>query len=313
MQTSEINIGQRVHCILYGGKDGTVVKIHGKQSPFTCHDLGGIGVTGGSAEFDIVWDNGTKSNMIPESLLRSSVQWRIYDKVIDDVAVAAAIANSAVAYAAATAKAAMEAEAFAKEAEQCLTKNPHLKQSSDVECSFDRAKANIRIELKMAWPKIKFSVRSEYYGSVRIAWKDGPTSKQVEALVGKYRAGHFDGQEDIYRNKATPWNTVFGDTKYISVSREYSSDLLSVSLDKLYQTLPVNLKETPKPEIKLLEGYGFSPSIPELNMDVREGARAIAEVYDCTTDQIGYEGYYRYGWLIDMLQEQQNEDLAKPA
>lgn len=313
MQTSEINTGQRVHCILYGGKDGTVVKIHGKQSPSTCHDLGGIGVTGGSAEFDIVWDNGTKSNMIPESLLRSSVQWRIYDEVVDEVAVAAAITYSAVTYAAATAKAAIEANAFAAETEQCRIKNPHLKQHSDIEGAFDRAKSNIRIELKRTWPKIKFSVRSEHYGSVRICWKDGPTSKQVEMLVSKYRAGHFDGQEDIYRNTNTPWNTVFGDAKYISVDRDYSPDLLSICLDKLYQALSSNLKDVPRPSVDFLNGYGEAPAIPEINMDVREGTRAIAEAYDSTTGQVGYEGYYRHAWLIDLLQEQHTEPSAAPA
>jgi hypothetical protein len=233
--------------------------------------------------------------------------------VVDDVAVAAAITNSAVAYAAATAKAATEADAFATEAEQCRIKNPHLKQSSDIVCGFDRAKANIRIELKMAWPKIKFSVRSTYYGSVRIGWKDGPTSKQVEILVSKYHAGYFDGQEDIYRNTNTPWNTVFGDAKYISVDREYSPDLLSICLDKLYQALPSNLKEVPKPSIELLNGYGQAPVIPDLHMDVREGARAIAEAYDSTTGQVGYEGYYRHAWLIDLLQEQHTEPSAAPA
>ena len=75
MQT--IQQGQRVHCILHGGKDGTVVAIHGEQQPETIEQLaGGAIVMGGVANFDIVWDSGAKSPMVPESIIHG-VQWKI--------------------------------------------------------------------------------------------------------------------------------------------------------------------------------------------------------------------------------------------
>jgi len=36
--------------------------------------------------------------------------------------------------------------------------------------------SNLRIEFKKAFPGVKFSVRKEHFGCVRIAWTDGPTN-----------------------------------------------------------------------------------------------------------------------------------------
>jgi len=59
----------------------------------------------------------------------------------------------------------------------------------------------IRKELKAAFPHIKFTVRSESYSggdSIRVGWLFGPTEEQIEALIGKYQYGRFNGMEDIY-------------------------------------------------------------------------------------------------------------------
>lgn len=64
-----------------------------------------------------------------------------------------------------------------------------------------QAAALIRKELKVNFPGVKFSVRSENYSmgsNVSIAWIDGPTSKAVEEFTNKYQYGHFNGMEDIY-------------------------------------------------------------------------------------------------------------------
>jgi len=306
----EIRVGQRVHCILYGGKDGTVVKIHGEQSPQTCESLHGIAVTGGKAHFDIVWDNGTQSPLIPESLLHSSVQWRIYDEVASDSEVTAAIANSMLYSETAARQQQAEQEAIVMATAEICFENPHLKQHGDIENSFKRATANIRIGLKSAWPLVKFSVRAERHGALLISWTDGPTSKQVEAMTRPYKAGHFDGMDDCYKTNSTPWNQVFGSAYYISISRDYSNDLLANSLQKLYQRLQGNLGTIPQPDIRSLNGYGVSDIIPGVNMTVRDGVWAIAEVFDCTTGKVGYEGYYRYAWLVDELREAEEMEVA---
>lgn len=82
------------------------------------------------------------------------------------------------------------------------------------------ASAAIKAELTAAFPDIKFSVRSESFSggnSVHIGWTDGPTTRQVEAISGKYQYGHFNGMEDIY--ESTNSRDDIPQAKYVSESR----------------------------------------------------------------------------------------------
>ncbi len=45
----------------------------------------------------------------------------------------------------------------------------------------------MRAELKKEFPTVKFSITSER-STVNVRWIDGPTEKQVECIVGKYRS-----------------------------------------------------------------------------------------------------------------------------
>jgi hypothetical protein len=88
------------------------------------------------------------------------------------------------------------------------------------------AAAQIRAELKSVFPGIKFYVKSASFSggdSVRIEWLNGPTSKQVNAIVDKYQYGSFNAMEDIYEydNK----NTEVEQVKYVQVQREISQDI----------------------------------------------------------------------------------------
>jgi hypothetical protein len=59
----------------------------------------------------------------------------------------------------------------------------------------------IKQELKATWPAVTFSVRTSRgagVSAVDVKWTDGPTEKQVNAVVGKYEAGHFNGMIDLY-------------------------------------------------------------------------------------------------------------------
>src|SRR5271167_1901854 len=78
--STHIQVGTRIHSILYGGRDGVVYAIHGQQSPESVRSIGGLIQTGGGADFDIVFDNGTESLRLPECILRG-VQWRIYEEI----------------------------------------------------------------------------------------------------------------------------------------------------------------------------------------------------------------------------------------
>lgn len=58
----------------------------------------------------------------------------------------------------------------------------------------------VRATLKSKWPGVKFSVRSETYSmgaSIRVAWIDGPTTKEVDHAVNPYVGADFNGMEDI--------------------------------------------------------------------------------------------------------------------
>ena len=63
------------------------------------------------------------------------------------------------------------------------------------------AAKQIRKELKENFPKTNFRVTSKTYSggnSIRIYWIDGPTTKEVNKISGKYEYGHFDGMTDCY-------------------------------------------------------------------------------------------------------------------
>ena len=58
----------------------------------------------------------------------------------------------------------------------------------------------IRPQLKAHFPGIKFSVRSSSYAggaSIDISWTDGPTTKEVDSVVGAYESKSFDGSIDM--------------------------------------------------------------------------------------------------------------------
>lgn len=91
------------------------------------------------------------------------------------------------------------------------------------------AAANIRAELKREFPSVKFSVTSSKYSggnSVDVRWKDGPTTKQVDAIANKYQAGWFDGMTDCYNYTPSAWTDVFGEARFISTNRAYSFDTM---------------------------------------------------------------------------------------
>lgn len=84
----------------------------------------------------------------------------------------------------------------------------------------------IRKELKAAFPTVKFSVTSESFSmgdAVRISWTDGPMTKEVEAITGKYQYGHFNGMEDIYEHSNR--RSDIPQTKYVQTSRHFSESV----------------------------------------------------------------------------------------
>lgn len=55
----------------------------------------------------------------------------------------------------------------------------------------------IRNALKVAFPGFKFdSIRVSRGSAIDISWTDGPTAKDVDAIVQPFSGGYFDGMED---------------------------------------------------------------------------------------------------------------------
>lgn len=223
----QLAIGNWVHCILYGGKDGVIYAIHGEQAPESVRTMGGVMQTGGNAEFDIVWENGTESRRIPECIILG-VQWHRREELADAPAEVIATMRE---FAAAEglrkkAEATAAAEKFAADCEALKT-NPaynhieQIKAGTYGSCG-KLVASNLRKEFKKFFPGVKFSVRKEHHGSVRIEWTDGPTIKEVEAVSGKYSGGYFDGMDDSYKHERSPFTSVFGSAQYIFENRHHS-------------------------------------------------------------------------------------------
>jgi len=107
---------------------------------------------------------------------------------------------------------------------------PHLVPIGGKVDPLNAAAKNIRIELKLAFPGIKFSVKSSRFSmgdSIDVSWTDGPNCAQVNAIVCRYKAGSFDGMTDCYEYSRSAWTDAFGDTKYLHTSRTNSDIALS--------------------------------------------------------------------------------------
>lgn len=112
-----------------------------------------------------------------------------------------------------------------------IRENPKLETG----ISYITATKNIRKELKKAFPGIKFSVNSSGYSggnSIDVRWIDGPTVKDIQALIGKYEKGNFDGMTDSYNyDRRNVWVEVFGGTKYLNTRRSYSDEHIKKALE----------------------------------------------------------------------------------
>ncbi len=265
-------IGTRVRCALHFAGEGVIFAIHGVQTPETVRSLGGgAGVMGGHAKFDVVFHNGHISKAVPEAIVRG-IQWQIHDEKADAEEIAQLLEHAErVRIEEERAKQAA-AEAFAAGVAR-LKADPtlsHLTQGDDVYSGLLAAK-NMRAALRVAFPRVKFSVRKSHYGSVAISWTDGPTEKEVEAVVGRHKGGYFDGMEDIYKHEATPFVVVFGGAEYVSTYRQHSEQLIGRAIDRVFDEYAGNLQEIKKPAAAEFKGGQlFYVEVPYLNQSLQQ-------------------------------------------
>lgn len=305
-----ISVGQGIFCSLYGGKYGIVTQIHGEQSPTSCRSLGGgIGVTGGRANFDIIWDNDTESRHIPESLARSSVQWRLYDDVASVEEIAEAQTRLAIATARRKADTDEANRVFKAEKERLKGAYPELVLADKEPYENKRVAANLRILLKKTFPKVKFSVRSSRHGSTHVSWKDGPTKDQVEKITDKFKAGHFDGMEDCYKYQETPWTCLFGSVEYLNTSREVSEPIVEKAIDDLWMLLSSNLKNIEKPCADKV--FSSWDQVPHLEVGIGELVRTLTNHWDALNNKyVEATGYGRMTFIVQYALRAQMREVA---
>lgn len=85
----------------------------------------------------------------------------------------------------------------------------------------------VRVDLKKAFPRTKFSVRSHSYSggaSIDVSWTDGPTSTEVDHVVSKYSGSTFDGMIDLrsYHTSDLNGETVHFGADHVFTQREFS-------------------------------------------------------------------------------------------
>ncbi len=97
----------------------------------------------------------------------------------------------------------------------------------------------IRAELKKAFPKTKFSVRSDNFtggDSVRIEWTHGASQPSVNLIVDKYQYGHFDGMNDIYEDSNR--RDDIPQTKFLFTDRLIEENLMQQAFEDLQAIFP---------------------------------------------------------------------------
>ena len=115
-----------------------------------------------------------------------------------------------------------------------------------------QAASQIREILKKAFPKTKFSIRSENFSmgdSVNVGWTDSVSERKVEKLISHYQYGKFDGQQDIY--EMTNFRDDIPQTKWLSCNRKISDEVyieklneLRTKWDILANVMPENISQT---------------------------------------------------------------------
>ena len=124
-------------------------------------------------------------------------------------------------------------------AKQLQAANPHLMPSNGN--SLISAAKNIRIELARAFPGIKFCVRTKRFSGgndLNVDWTDGPTTKQVDAIIERYDSGSFDGMTDCYNYRDDrAFTAAFGEVKYTFSNRTYSDKMLLSVIGRVHRYL----------------------------------------------------------------------------
>lgn len=230
-EASAIHVGRRVR--FFGGIanpdcDGVIVAVHGTPNPNTPTMIGGMFrvIRPTDCSVDVVLFDGRRLNTTAQcSINAPGIGIRLLDRVHGPGMIEACLQRAAKREADQAIANAKAADKYEQEVARLKAENPHLTPLE----KYGRVSAvakNVRAALKNAGIK-PMSVRSESYSggtSIRITLQpDAPTPEYAEAqrIADLFQYGEFNGMEDIYEYKRTPWTDVFGGAKYNSVERGY--------------------------------------------------------------------------------------------
>ncbi|USR67184.1 hypothetical protein NFC79_20995 (plasmid) [Providencia stuartii] len=234
-QQTLLSVGQVVYTNLYNLGKGVIVNIHGEQKPQSIKNMYNVMVTGGNAEFDIVFFNGNKTNRLPESILHG-IQWKIEDEMVEQETIKSLIEKAEAHEQAEKAEEEQKHKEFNQgvEFQKNNNQNSHLTQiTSSLDKKVKIVGKNIRAELKKHFPKTKFSVRKQHHSTYHISWTDGPTVDEVESIINKYETSRFDSYTDYHYSETSPFNVVYGGADYVFTHRDYSDEIIALAIKSL--------------------------------------------------------------------------------
>lgn len=232
--TTDLRVGRRIHCILYGGRDGTIYNVDGEPGLGNSQSaLGGAVhfVRGAEAHIDVVWDNGTLGRKLPECIV-TGVQWRFLDQQDRTQAqITDALAHVEIETARAEKLKREKAEAFdtAVKSYRVSKEFAGLEQTPVEGGRYQLdaiAAKNARKILKQTFPGVKFSVRKRSCDALSVTWPnehDGDTVNQrtVRDALSAFKTGCYNAMEDYHSSRTTPFNVVFGGVDYLTCQRAF--------------------------------------------------------------------------------------------
>lgn len=113
----------------------------------------------------------------------------------------------------------------------------------------------IRAALKVAFPSVKFSVKSHSYAggsSIRVSWYAGPNSAQVEKITKAFEGSGFDGMCDLKYNldpvEINGEPVQFG-VDYVFAERKVNAVMVQIAAYRVHKELKLPLLQVKGDEV----------------------------------------------------------------
>jgi hypothetical protein len=111
-------------------------------------------------------------------------------------------------------------------------------------------KKNLIAELKKNFPKVKFSVKKQYYDCYGITWYESVTIEEVDNVIRKFIDHVTDVTGDFRDPNPSNFNHLFGGFKFIMTYREFGDskkmllEELSLLMEDEYKLYPNHVSDT---------------------------------------------------------------------